>query len=451
MKTILIIDDEISIQEVLSEILKDEDYSVLTAGDGLEGLEIIKNEAVDLIFLDVWLPQMGGIEVLEKVKEKYPEIEVVIISGHANVDMAVKAIKMGAYDFVEKPLDIEKVLNLAERALERKTLMLQNRRLKRLLEEERMIGQSDGIVRIRKLIDQSAPSDSRVMILGDNGTGKELIARMIHNRSERAGGPFIEVNCAAIPENLIESELFGHEKGSFTGALSRKKGKMELAHGGTLFLDEVADMSLSAQAKVLRALQEMRFERVGGEESISVDVRIISATNKNIHEEVDAGRFREDLYFRLNVIPVMVPPLAERKGDIPLLLNHFLNQFAPGEDRSFTDEALTWMEEYSWPGNIRELKNFAERVLVMSGAEVIGIEECQIYLGDFSLDKKESLIDEDYSDLKLSDARDLFEKRLLIAKLEENGYNISKTAEVLGVYPSNLHNKIKKYGISTRK
>lgn len=451
MTNILIIDDEISIQEVLSDILRDENYQVLTAGDGIEGLELLKNQPVDLVFLDVWMPRMGGIEVLETVRELYPDIEVIIISGHANVDMAVKAIKMGAYDFVEKPLDIEKILNLVERALERKRLKSQNRRLKKMLKEEPMVGESSAMARIRQLIDQSAPSDSRVMILGDNGTGKELIARMIHNRSERAGGPFIEINCAAIPENLIESELFGHEKGAFTGAVSRKKGKMELADGGTLFLDEVADMSLNAQAKVLRALQEMRFERVGGEESISVDVRIISATNKNVREEVEQERFREDLFFRLNVIPVMVPPLTERKEDIPLLLNHFLGIFSPGEDRSFTKEALEWLQEYSWPGNIRELKNFAERVSVMTGEEIISLESCKTFLGDFSGGKKSLLVEREYLELKLNDARDLFEKRVLIAKLEENGYNISKTAEVLGVYPSNLHNKIKKFGISTRK
>jgi len=451
MKRILIIDDEISIQEVLGDILQDEEYEVLKAGDGPEGLELLSKEKVDLIFLDVWLPKMGGLEVLEKVKESYPEIEVVIISGHANVDMAVKAIKMGAYDFIEKPLDIEKVLNLASRALERKALKIQNKRLKRLLNEEKMIGQSDAINHIRQLIEKSAPSDSRVMILGDNGTGKELIARMIHNRSDRAGDPFIELNCAAIPDNLIESELFGHEKGAFTGALSRKKGKLELADGGTLFLDEVADMSLSAQAKVLRALQEMRFERVGGEESISVDVRIISATNKNIREEIEQGNFREDLYFRLNVIPIMVPSLLDRIDDIPLLLDHFLKIFSPGEERSFTPEALTWLREYSWPGNIRELKNFAERVSVMTQGEVISQEDCQTFLGDISLQESDDSLESEYKELKLNDARDLFERRLLIAKLEENGYNISKTAEVLGVYPSNLHNKIKKYGISTRK
>ncbi|MDA3850547.1 MAG: sigma-54 dependent transcriptional regulator [Spirochaetaceae bacterium] len=450
MKQILIIDDEISIQEVLGEILRDEQYRVITAGDGVEGLELIKKNPVDLVFLDVWLPKMGGIEVLEKIRESHPEIEVVIISGHANVDMAVKAIKMGAYDFVEKPLDIEKVLNLARRALERKTLRSQNQQLRRLLEEDQMVGQSSHIQDIRHLVNKSAPSDSRVMILGDNGTGKELIARMIHNRSERAAGPFIEVNCAAIPENLIESELFGHEKGAFTGAVSRRKGKMELADGGTLFLDEVADMTLSAQAKVLRAMQEMRFERVGGEESIKVDIRIISATNKNIREEIEENRFREDLYFRLNVIPIIVPPLAERPEDIPLLLNHFLEQFVPAEERSFTKEAVDWLSQYSWPGNIRELKNFAERVSVMTQEEVMSLETCKTFLGDFNL-QSISPIDEEYGKFKLMDARDLFEKRLIVAKLEENGYNISKTAEVLGVYPSNLHNKIKKFGISTEK
>lgn len=451
---LLIIDDEDSIRETLSEILEDEGYTVFTAEDGAAGMVHLENERIDVVFLDVWLPNRGGIDILGDIKREDSDIQVIIISGHANVDMAVKAIKLGAYDFLEKPLDIGRVLSLAAKAVELKKLKTENRSLKSRLKETgkvELVGCSPVVKEIRRIIDQGAPSDSRILILGENGTGKELIARMIHQGSPRAAEPFVEVNCAAIPDNLIESELFGHEKGAFTGAVGKKKGKFELAHGGTLFMDEVADMSLNAQAKVLRAIQEMVFERVGGEDSVRVDVRIIAATNKDIRREVEEGRFREDLFFRLNVIPIYVPPLHERTGDVALLLNHFIDHYSKGE-RSFSEEALAELSRYQWPGNIRELKNFVERINVMCDDNPIGLEAAMSFLHRFEGNgkKEESPLGE-FSDMKLSEARDEFERKMIIEKLEENGYNVSRTAGVLGLYPGNLHNKIKKYSIEIRK
>ncbi|MDC7224896.1 MAG: sigma-54 dependent transcriptional regulator [Spirochaetales bacterium] len=453
---LLIIDDEDSIRDTLKEILEDEGYGVFTAEDGQEGLAVLEEHEVDAVFLDVWLPRRGGIDVLGDIKRENDDIEVIIISGHANVDLAVKAIKLGAYDFLEKPLDIGRVLTLAHKAVELKTLKTENRSLKSRLkgasDRVELIGESKEINNIRKIVRQGAPSDSRILILGENGTGKELIARMIHQDSPRAEQPFIEVNCAAIPDNLIESELFGHEKGAFTGAVGRKKGKFELADGGTLFLDEVADMSLSAQAKVLRAIQEMVFERVGGEESVRVDVRILAATNKDIRREVEEGRFREDLYFRLSVIPINVPPLHERGGDVALLLNHFIHQFSGGK-RLFSPEAMEELSRYAWPGNIRELRNFVERINVMSDDNPIGLPAVKNFLHRFDGEggKEDCSTLGEFSAMKLSEARDEFEKRMIVEKLEENGYNVSRTAGVLGLYPGNLHNKIKKYGINTKK
>lgn len=454
MKKILIIDDEAPIQAVLSDILEDENLETFTADNGPEGLEILKSEPIDLIFLDVWMPQMGGIEVLEIIKKEYPVIEVVVVSGHANIDIAVKAIKMGALDFLEKPLDLNRVLAITEKARSLFKLKDENRRLKKELRRDHpIIGSTEEITKILSIIDQSAASESRIMISGENGTGKELVARKIHYNSTRADGPFIEVNCAAIPDNLIESELFGHEKGAFTGAVSQRKGKFELANGGTIFLDEVADLSLNAQAKMLRAIQELRFERVGGEESISVDIRIITATNKDIPTEIKDGNFREDLYFRLNVIPIHVPPLRDRVADLPELINHFGAQYNnnPDNPRSFSLEAISAMTSYSWPGNIRELKNFIERVLIMNNEQVIGEEIVKESLGASTISSNQDSFLEPFEDLKLNDAKELFEKSLLIDKLNKNGYNISKTAEILGIYPSNLHGKMKKFGIQGKK
>ncbi len=444
MNRILIIDDEPGIRSVLRDILEDEKYKVFTAEDGFEGLEIMKQEPIELVLLDVWLPNMGGIDVLREIKTRNPETEVIVISGHANIDIAVKAVKLGAYDFLEKPLSLEKVITQVRNAIELQVLKRENRNLKRLVTEDRMIGSGKAMRQVRELIDQSAESDARILILGENGTGKELVAR-----ETRAGGPFVEVNCAAIPDTLLESELFGHEKGAFTSAVARRKGKFEVAHTGTLFLDEVADMSLPAQAKVLRVIQELRFERVGGEESISVDVRLISATNKDIQEEIRGGRFREDLYFRLAVIPIRVPALRERIDDLEELASYFMTRFRkPGEehDKSFAPDAMEFLKSYHWPGNVREFKNFMERINVMTDEDVISVETVKYYLGEQKEEKRPSALNE-FADMKLNDAKDLFEKKFLVEKLRENEYNITKTAQILGIYPSNLHGKIKKFGI----
>ncbi len=455
MSTVLIIDDEPGIRTVLTDILEDEDYTVLSASDGIEGLRIVEEQNVELVILDVWLPHKGGIDVLRELKDQHPEIEVIVISGHANIDMAVKSVKSGAFDFLEKPLSLDKVLTLTNNALEMRQLKQENRSLKEsLFVEDQMIGQSEGMETVRKRIEQSATTDAKVLITGENGTGKELVAREIHRRSARASGSFVELNCAAIPESLLESELFGHEKGAFTSAVSRRKGKFELADKGTLFLDEIADMAMNAQAKVLRAIQEQQFERIGGEESISVDIRLISATNKDIHKEIEEGRFREDLFFRLNVIPIHVPPLRERLDDLELLIGYFLSRYGDGQSgdqRSrLTDEALNALKQYTWPGNIRELKNFIERITIMSEEEYITGETVQRFLREKKIRKTPDPL-KDFADMQLSDAKAAFEQKLIRSKLEEFDYNISRAAEALGVYPSSLHSKIKKYGIDTKK
>jgi two-component system nitrogen regulation response regulator NtrX len=452
MSKILIIDDEPGIRTVLTDILEDENYQVFSAVDGFEGLALLKQEAVDVVILDVWLPNMGGIDVLKEIKKEYPEIEVILISGHANIDIAVKAVKLGAFDFLEKPLSLEKVTTLIRNAIEMESLRKENRNLRSsLFMDDEMIGTSPAMMKIQALINQSAASKAKILILGDNGTGKELIARKIHLRSQRADGPFVEVNCAAIPDTLIESELFGHEKGAFTGAIARRKGKFEMAHGGTLFLDEVADMSLNAQAKVLRAIQELKFERIGGEKSITVDFRLIAATNKDIQNEIREGRFREDLYFRLNVVPIFVPPLKDRPEDLKDLIAYFIEkQRDDGEVKTISPEGIKILEKYSWPGNIRELKNFIERITIMTDENVILPDIVTYYLGE----KQQSTTSDslkDFKGMKLNEAKDRFERMFLMQKLEEHDYNISQTAQILGIYPSNLHGKIKKLNIEIKK
>ncbi|VDB00059.1 two component, sigma54 specific, transcriptional regulator, Fis family [Olavius algarvensis spirochete endosymbiont] len=455
MSSILIIDDESAIQNVLEDILRDEGYQVYVASDGIEGLKLLQRHPIDIVFLDVWLPGKGGIDVLMEIKSTRPEVEVIIISGHATVETAVKAIKLGAYDYLEKPLDLGRVVTLARHSIQLELLKRENATLRKnqFLEDE-MIGNTEKMQKIREIIAQSAPSDSRVMILGENGTGKELVARMIHSKSNRSSRSFVEVNCAAIPENLIESELFGHEKGAFTNAVARRRGKFELADGGTLFLDEVADMTLEAQAKMLRTIQEMTFERVGGEEQLHVDVRIISATNKNIIREIEGGNFREDLYFRLNVIPLSVPSLRERQDDLPILIDYFHKKMRSGNDvpkLRFTDEAMRLLMEYSWPGNIRELKNFIERVTILVDEAEVTEETARFYLGEARSKPSKASLYQEYEGMKLSEAKNLFEKRMVERCLEENRFNIAKTAQAMGVYPSNLHGKIKKYRIEIKK
>lgn len=454
MSKILVVDDEQGIREVLSGILEDEGHEVFAVEDGIEGLQLLKTEPIDLVLLDVWLPNMGGIDVLKRIKTDYPETQVIIISGHGNIDLAVKAVKLGAFDFMEKPLSLEKVVTLVKNALEMEQLKKENRRLRSsMLDNDEILGDSSGMRRVREIIQQSSAVDSRVLITGENGTGKELVAREIHRRSRRSGGPFIEVNCAAIPDTLIESELFGHEKGAFTSAVGRRKGKFELADRGTLFLDEVADMSLQAQAKVLRAIQEMTFERIGGEESISVDVRLISATNKNIQHEIAEGRFREDLFFRLNVIPIHVPPLRERDNDLVILIDYFMEKFqrvAGAPRKRFDEQSMELLRSYDWPGNVRELKNFTERINIMTDEEVLTADLVRFFLGESTPRRRANDL-EAYAEMGLSEARDSFEKRYIMQKLHEHGHNISRTAQALGVYPSNLHGKIRKYGIKIEK
>ncbi|MBU0927306.1 MAG: sigma-54 dependent transcriptional regulator [Spirochaetes bacterium] len=450
MGAILVIDDEPGIRATVKDILEDEGYRALTAEDGYAGLDLLRVESVDVVILDVWLPKMGGIDVLKAIKADHPAVETIVVSGHASIDMAVSAVKLGAFDFIEKPLSIERLITAVRNARALSDLRLENARLKRTKAEgDDIIGVSAKMTEVRELIDQSARSDARVLVTGENGTGKELAARRIHELSARSGGPFVAVNCAAMPDTLIESELFGHEKGSFTDAVARRKGKFETAHTGTLFLDEIADMSLSAQSKVLRAIQEMRFERLGGEQTIEVDVRVVAATNKDLRQEIAAGRFREDLFFRLNVIPLRMPALRERVEDIPALADFFLERLAGQPRRRLSRGALEVLSAYAWPGNVRELKNFMERVSVMSDEDEISAETVEHFIArsdgkapEVAPDRLDTL-----SDLRLAEAREAFERGFLVHNLRKHGYNIAKTAESIGVYPSNLHAKIKKFGI----
>jgi two-component system nitrogen regulation response regulator NtrX len=443
-QVVLIVDDEEGIRESLSGIFEDEGFDVFASSSGEEALRILKEQNPDLILLDVWLPGIDGIQTLNEVKKLKPDLPVIMISGHGNIELAVKATRMGAYDFLEKPLSLERVLLAAKRALERRTLEMENKSLKQdLIKKWRLIGDSQTMKQLREQIDLAAQSNSRVMILGESGSGKELVARLLHENSKRACNPFIEMNCAAIPQELIESELFGHEKGSFTGAFEKKKGKFELADQGTLFLDEVGDMSLSTQSKVLRVIETQEFQRVGGSRNIKVDVRIIAATNKDLREEIKRGTFREDLLYRLNVIPIDVPPLRDKKEDIPALVDYFLEYFAAEygqKPKKITTDGLKVLEAYDWPGNIRELRNVIERLVIMTPSDTITPKN--LVMGESS--------QSDYFAFKtLRDARDSFEKDFIMKKLEENNWNISRTAEFLDIERSNLHRKIKAYDIKT--
>jgi two-component system nitrogen regulation response regulator NtrX len=439
---VLVVDDEEGIRESLSGIFEDEGFDVQATGSGEKAIELMMEQSPDIIFLDIWLPGIDGIKTLEKIKALQPDLPVIMISGHGNIELAVKATRMGAYDFLEKPLSLERVLLVAKRALERHTLEVENKALKKdLTKKYRLIGKSPKMLLLKEQIDMAAQSYSRVLIIGESGSGKELVARLLHENSKSAGQPFIEVNCAAIPQELIESELFGHEKGSFTGAFESKKGKFELADGGTLFLDEVGDMSPSAQSKVLRIIETQEFQRVGGSRNIKVDVRIIAATNKDLKEEVKKGNFREDLLYRLNVIPIIVPPLRERQEDIPLLVDYFLEHFASEygkKSKKIVPEALKMLEAYDWPGNIRELRNVIERIVIMTPSDTITSKNLIVA----------EPTRQDYHAFKtLKEAREAFEKDFIIKRLEENNWNISKTAEILQIERSNLHKKIKAYNI----
>lgn len=384
MSKILVIDDERSIRRALKEIFEFESYDVHEAENGKEGLDKIKNNSYDLVFCDIKMPEMDGIEVLEAVQREKIDVPIIMISGHGNIETAVESIKKGAFDFIEKPLDLNRILVTLRNAKERVQLVEEKNVLKttvRKFKGSSIIGETAGIVKIKEMIEKVAPSDARVLITGSNGTGKELVARSLHDNSNRKKMQFIEVNCAAIPSELIESELFGHEKGAFTSAVKDKKGKFELASGGTLFLDEIGDMSASAQAKVLRALQENVIQRVGGERDIKVDCRIVAATNKDLRKEISEGRFREDLYHRLAVIPLHVPSLNERREDIPLLADHFLTMVCAEQGiprKSFTQEALDNLKNIDWTGNIRELRNVVERLVILCENEISG-DEVDLY------------------------------------------------------------------------
>ncbi|MBL0912986.1 MAG: sigma-54-dependent Fis family transcriptional regulator [Bacteroidia bacterium] len=385
MSKILIIDDERAIRRSIREILEYEKYEVVEAEDGMKGLDEAAKNDFDLIFCDIKMQKMDGIEVLEQLMQRQTDTPVIMISGHGNIETAVDCLKMGAYDYLAKPIDLNRLLVSVRNALDRKSLVKETKVLKKKIQQKgngtEIVGTSKAIQEIKSLIERVAPTDARVLITGSNGTGKELVARSLHEKSRRAEMPLLEVNCAAIPSELIESELFGHEKGSFTSAIKQRKGKFEQAHGGTLFLDEIGDMSLSAQAKVLRALQENKISRVGGDGDISVDVRILAATNKDLAEEIAKGNFREDLYHRLNVIPIHVPALNDRKEDIPLLANHFLNLITEEQNLpriEFTPDGLSALQELNWPGNIRELRNVIERLLILCNDKITA-EDVETY------------------------------------------------------------------------
>ncbi len=376
MARILIIEDESAIRRVLKKILSEESdsYEVFEAEDGLEGAELVKKEDFDLIISDIKMPKMDGVEVLEAVRKIKPEIPVIMISGHGELETAVQTMRLGAFDYISKPPDLNRLLNTVRNALDRKNLVVENKRLKKKVSKNyEIVGESQAISDIKEMIEKVAPTEARVLITGSNGTGKELVAHWIHEKSERSKGPFIEVNCAAIPSELIESELFGHVKGAFTSANKDRAGKFEAANGGTIFLDEIGDMSLSAQAKVLRALQESKVQRVGSDKDIKVNVRVVAATNKNLKKEIDDKKFREDLYHRLAVILIKVPALNDRREDIPLLIEHFAQKIATAQGTSlkkFSEKAIELLQKYDWTGNIRELRNVVERLLILGEAEV---------------------------------------------------------------------------------
>lgn len=442
---ILIIDDEKPICDVLSGSLHDDGYVVDTARDGESGLSKIREFQPDIVLLDIWMPgKLDGLQVLAEAKPQFPDIQFIIMSGHGTIETAVKAVKSGAWDFVEKPLSMDKISILIQNILSFKREQTEKKALlNRLRKNLALIGEGPLMVNLKQMISRVAPSDAWVLVTGENGTGKELVAQNIHYLSHRAGHPFVEVNCAAIPKDLIESELFGYEKGAFTGADKSKKGKFDFANGGTLFLDEVGDMSSEAQAKILRILQERSFHRVGGNEPVEVNVRVIAATNKNLEEEIKAGRFREDLYYRLNVIPFRVPPLRQRKEDIPLLVDYFGDQFIRNggyRRKTFSDRAIELMRNHSWPGNVRELRNFVERVYILTPGDFVDVHDLKFAGLHEQTDPSSEL-------MTFREARARFEKEFLVQKINENNGNISKTAEVIGLERSYLHRKIKAYGI----
>lgn len=453
--SILIVDDEASIRRTLREILEYEGYHVQEAVDGEDALVQVKANKYDLVLLDVKMPKRDGLEVLEVLSNEMPEVPVVMISGHGNIETAVEATKLGAFDFLEKPPDLNRLLVTLRNGMDRSSLQEENRRMRQTIVEQHerkltpIIGESNAIERIKDTIKRVAPTEARVLITGEAGTGKELVAKWVHHLSGRKDGPLVEVNCAAIPGELIESELFGHEKGSFTGATKQRIGKFEQANGGTLFLDEIGDMSLSAQAKVLRALQESKISRVGGDRSIPVDVRVVAATNKDLLGQIEEHEFREDLYHRLSVILIHVPPLRERREDVPRIASQFSEQLSQRNGlppKAFSDEALERMSQYDWRGNVRELLNVVERLLILSEGDRVEVRDVDRYVqpngnpgGSIT-----GLVDQFEA---FSDFRDHAEKLFIQHKLDQFDWNISKTAEAIGIQRSHLYNKMSKYEI----
>jgi two-component system nitrogen regulation response regulator NtrX len=448
MATILIVDDEAGVRGSLGAVLRDEGYDVDLAESGEACLDTVARRTPDLILLDIWLPGMDGLATLERLRERRVDSQVIMISGHASVEAAVRATKLGAFDFIEKPLSIEKTVLAVRNGLRQRRLEVENRQLRAKVDRPLVIvGVSPVMEQLRGQVAMAAPSNGRVLISGENGTGKELVARQIHAQSHRHAGPFIEVNCAAIPEELIESELFGHVKGAFTGAVADRRGKFEIATGGTLFLDEVGDMSLKTQAKVLRALQEQVVEPVGGQASVRVDVRVIAATNKELAAEIRHGRFREDLYFRLNVIPIAVPPLRERQTDIMRLAEHFAAEFAREYGRrpkSFSTEARSLLETYHWPGNVRELRNTIERLMIMAPGDVVRPQDLAFL--EFAGAPAGQPVPQAIG--PLFEARDAWERGYILAALAAHDGNISRTAEALGLERSNLYKKMRALAIA---
>jgi two-component system nitrogen regulation response regulator NtrX len=447
---ILIVDDEPGVRSALGGVLRDEGYDVETVASGEDCLDRATRLPPDVILLDVWLPGMDGLVTLGKLRERQLDAEVVLISGHGNIESAVRAIKMGAFDFVEKPLSLEKTVLVVRNALRQRALLAENRDLRARVDRRlTMVGESEAMAQLREQIAMAAPTNGRVLVFGENGTGKELVARTVHALSRRHQGPFIEINCAAIPEDLIESELFGHVRGAFTGAVSDRRGKFEAANGGTIFLDEIGDMSLKTQAKVLRVLQDQVVEPVGSTQRVKVDVRVIAATNKDLPLAIRHGEFREDLYFRLAVIPVYVPPLRERRRDIAVLAEFFMAGFAKEYGRrpkAFSPDAVAALEQYAWPGNVRELRNLIERLVIMAPGDAITGSDLTF------LDGAEANAAAPPAPppplIPLHEARDQFEREYILRALAEQHGNMSRTAEVLGVERSNLYRKMKAFGIA---
>ena len=457
MPTVLVVDDEASIRRTLREILEYEDFGVEEAVDGEEALEKIRNGRYDLVLLDIKMPKKDGMEVLAEIGSEGPNVPVVMISGHGTIETAVEATKLGAFDFVEKPPDLNRLLVTLRNAMDRGQLAVENQRMRQTIVEHQegditpILGTSSAISHIKSTIERVAPTEARVLVTGEAGTGKELVAKWIHHLSARREAPMVEVNCAAIPSELIESELFGHEKGSFTGATKQRIGKFEQADEGTLFLDEIGDMSLSAQAKVLRALQENRISRVGGDQSIPVNVRVVAATNKNLLDQIEENEFREDLYHRISVILIHVPPLRERREDIPIIAQHFSERLARRNGlppKGFTEDALARMKQYEWRGNVRELNNVVERLLILSEGDEVSATDVERYVGATMAAPTTSPVGELMGQYEqFSDFRDMAEKLFIERKLDEFDWNVSRTAESIGIQRSHLYNKMNKYGI----